>query len=427
MKNSLTVNLDEKLILTESKDLHKDSSDLIETIPFKPYLIDIEVSSIDSISITLDGKNIISGGYQHIKLWDIKSGECIKLFKGHSGCVHSVLITPNGKEIVSASNDNTIKIWDIKSGKCINTIDGNHDVVSLAITPDGRSIIYGGVYGHITLIDKEKPDDERSFYGHNDWVGELKITSNGMILISGCCDDTIKIWDIKSGKCLKTIECKSVVSLAITPNGETLISGSSDCTIKIWDITSGECLKTLRGHTCDISSLIITPDGKNIISGSGDTFSSYSENTIKIWNIESGDCVRTLDGYFATIWALDITPNGKNIISGGKDGYIKLWNIKSGECIYTTYNMKDNSSVTLLINGYFNSNDENIENNIRIDDISTSCRKLTKEEIIHFCKVKYKTNSFDKNYTPNIDVSTQITTTLKKEKNEEEDYWNEFF
>jgi WD40 repeat protein len=78
-----------------------------------------------------------------------------------------------------------------------------------------------------------------------------------------------------------------VSSVAISLDSTILASGSSDQTIKLWNIHSGECLRTLQGHTNRVQSVALSPDGKILASG------SYDE-TIKVWDVKSGKCLKTL-------------------------------------------------------------------------------------------------------------------------------------
>ena len=75
-------------------------------------------------------------------------------------------------------------------------------------------------------------------------------------LASGSADKTIKIWDVTSGKCVRTLEGHkhAVVSLQVLGNNQ-LASGSGDCDIKIWDVTSGKCQETHSGHTGEVNAL----------------------------------------------------------------------------------------------------------------------------------------------------------------------------
>ncbi len=81
------------------------------------------------------------------------------------------------------------------------------------------------------------------------------------------------------------------------------MSGSADKTIRIWDVESGECIKTLIGHQEDVWRVIYSPDGKYIISGSHD-------RTIKIWDVETGECLRTLEGHTNRVRSIDMTLDG---------------------------------------------------------------------------------------------------------------------
>ena len=110
-------------------------------------------------------------------------------------------------------------------------------------------------------------------------------------------DKTIKVWDLESGRLLRSLEghTDGVNAVALTPDGR-IVSGSADKTIKVWDLESGHLLRSLEGHTDGVKTVALTPDGR-IVSGSED-------NTIKVWDLESGRLLRSLEGHTGrcTLW-----------------------------------------------------------------------------------------------------------------------------
>ncbi|MBH8554918.1 WD40 repeat domain-containing protein, partial [Nostocaceae cyanobacterium CENA357] len=107
--------------------------------------------------------------------------------------------------------------------------------------------------------------------GHNSPVISVSFSPNGQQLASGS-SDTIKIWDVTTGKLLKTLTGHNspVISVSFSPNGQQIASGSLDKTIKIWDVTTGKLLKTLTGHKELVNSVSFSPNGQQIASGSSD-------------------------------------------------------------------------------------------------------------------------------------------------------------
>ena len=79
----------------------------------------------------------------------------------------------------------------------------------------------------------------------------------------------------------------SIRSVAYNSNGKNLATGSADNTVKLWDIYTGECLKTLHSHTDLVRSVTFSPDGKMLASASRDL-------TVKLWDVETGECLKTL-------------------------------------------------------------------------------------------------------------------------------------
>ena len=73
-----------------------------------------------------DGRRIVSASDdKSLKLWDVATGACLATLKGHSESVWSVAVFPDGRRIVSASWDKTLKVWDVATGECVATLQGH--------------------------------------------------------------------------------------------------------------------------------------------------------------------------------------------------------------------------------------------------------------------------------------------------------------
>ncbi|MGV0102186.1 WD40 repeat domain-containing protein [Nostoc sp. DSM 114160] len=87
--------------------------------------------------------------------------------------------------------------------------------------------------------------------GHTNSVYSVAFSADGCILASGSGDQTVKLWDVDTGNCLRTLSghTRWVWSVGFSPNGQSVVSCSEDETIKVWDVETGACLKTLRSKS----------------------------------------------------------------------------------------------------------------------------------------------------------------------------------
>jgi WD40 repeat protein len=138
---------------------------------------------------------------------------------------------------------------------------------------------------------------------------------------------------------------RAIRSVAFSPDGRWLASGAKDNTIKIWDVASGRLLRTLYGHGSPVNALAVSPDGKILASGSGNTYDTRyaklffkggqiggqkEDTAIRLWDVLTGRQTRVLQGHGLAVMALAFGRDGRTLTSASSD-LIKVWDVASGK------------------------------------------------------------------------------------------------
>jgi WD40 repeat protein len=260
--------------------------------------------------------------------------DCLHTFSGHSGYVCSVALSPSGKQIVSGGADGKIKFWDVESGRCQRTLDGHTEwVQSVALSSDGRFLASGGRDDLVKLWDVESGKQLKTFVGHSGLVKSVAYSPDGRLLASCGRDKLIRVWNVASGKCLKTLGSddfftSSAVQFTLDSK-QVLFGGDS---LQLWEIDRGKCLRTFKGHSDSVRAIAMSRDGKWIASAG-----SYTDRTIRLWDPESGNCLWKKDftEQEGGAWSLVFVSEGNVLVSGHHGGAIRYWDVKSGKGLRT--------------------------------------------------------------------------------------------
>ncbi|MGH0149977.1 UNVERIFIED_CONTAM: hypothetical protein FKN15_024535 [Acipenser sinensis] len=180
-----------------------------------------------------------------VRRWDLTTGGCTAVFKGHSSIVNKVLVTRGC--LFSASYDRTARCWSVETGRQLQEFRGHRNCV-LALA-------------HFSSQDL-LPEQVRDF------------------LVTGSTDCTLKLWLVSDGRCYRTLRGHSgaILCLALDTANKALFSGSTDCTVRRWDLATGEQTKVFREHQGSIICLEIHNQLLYTVSHDG---------TLRVWDVRS--------------------------------------------------------------------------------------------------------------------------------------------
>ncbi|TDL24538.1 WD40 repeat-like protein, partial [Rickenella mellea] len=167
--------------------------------------------------------------------------------------------------------------------------------------------------------------------GHTNWIRCMAISPNGLIIVSGSDDKTLRLWDAKSGAVIGqalTGHSDGVNCVAFSPDSSIIVSGSNDGTLCLWHAKLGTIIgEPLKGHNGHVICLAFSPDGLKIVSGSLD-------KTLYLWNVKSGAAIGVpLKGHSGQIEDVAFSPDGSMIVSCSDDKTLCLWNVQLGVAI----------------------------------------------------------------------------------------------
>lgn len=216
---------------------------------------------------------------------------------GHGGWVTAIATSPEDPDLLlSASRDKSVIAWKLTREE--------------------------GNYGYA----------QRALKGHNHFVSDVVISSDGQFALSGSWDGTLRLWEIATGKTTKRFvdHKKDVLSVAFSADNRQIVSGSRDRTIKLWN-TLGECKYTIveDAHSEWVSCVRFSPSNTSPV-----VVSAGWDKLVKVWNLANCKLKNNLAGHTGYLNTVTVSPDGSLCASGGKDGVAMLWDLTEGKRLY---------------------------------------------------------------------------------------------
>jgi WD40 repeat protein len=265
-----------------------------------------------------------------------QSGRPRLSLKGHQAALTSVAYSSDGKQLASASADQTIKIWDATSGSEIVTLHEEQSALSLAFSPDGRRLASGGADGMVRLWEPPGRGPRGLQLDPNTF--HLAFSPDGQRIVGSGWGDTV-VSDVKTGCVLqRPALLRRRHRVEWSPDGRNL---ASDPEGRLWDTTKGTLLNDLRGRSEPLSGygVAFSRDGKWI--------AACSRSKVHLWSLADGRLCRTFEEEsvsqepFTSATCVAFSPDGQLLAAGWGQlrascvmGALRVWDVATGHEVY---------------------------------------------------------------------------------------------
>lgn len=307
---------------------------LVRIIKEKPASLIAHRGAVRSISIDPDGRTVLTTSDDYtIGLWDTVSLQPLDLLRGHGGWVADAKFGgPDSRQVISISSDRSMRLWELRG-----SVAGDRE----RIEPSDPS------FTAIVRSNEGNDDKLESRLLHGDAVTSVRFDPTGNRILTASRDETSKVlgFDKRSQSLLpesitfddsqKTFQEGSsfaALAIAIDPARQRLYVGSADSTIRVWGWQNTTEIGRIESTGLN-ETLTITPNGQFIITGSSDPAISCV-----LWEVASGkefgiSKVREFRGHAQATTCFAISNDGSRVFTGDRGGIGILWNAKTGEMI----------------------------------------------------------------------------------------------
>ncbi len=291
-----------------------------------------------SLSLTADGRRLAVAGHRGthtVRIWETATGDAVHRRAGHAGLVTSLAFAPDGKTLVSVSDD--VCVWDLATATVRRRLPGWGVV---AYSPDGKLLATGSNDQTLRLRAAASGREIRRIRAAQAGIMyplAVAFSPDGKLLATET-GDFFTLWDVDTGKESGRISPEErneacgylrgqMNSAAFSPDGRTLAWAAEHSELALWQLPPGQRHRKLPQG--GVKSVAFSPDGKYLASAGGSPLPGKRECSLHLWDVATGESVCKFEGA-GGVRVVAFAPDGKTLAGARKDGDVLLWDVATG-------------------------------------------------------------------------------------------------
>ena len=281
-------------------------------------------SPITAAAFSPDGKSVVAVSQSglHVYSWPALNRQ--RTIKSSAANLHCVEFSPNGKHIAigggNPSEDGIVELLSWPAGESLTRFDDHSDSVRSVAWLNETRLLTASIDREIKLWDLEMPTNPiLTLEGHSRSVHALCLLKDNKTLISAGIDQSVRVWDFKSGKLIRSMNqhIKPIHALAMRPGVDGLpmiASAAGDRTIRFWQPTIGRMVRYVRldAEPLDIAWL---SDGSRIVA-------SCVDGRIRVVDPDEVKVTQTLHAMDGWAYTVAVHASDGSILVGGSNGHL---------------------------------------------------------------------------------------------------------
>jgi WD40 repeat protein/transcriptional regulator with XRE-family HTH domain len=265
------------------------------------------------------------------RLWDVASGQAGPVFTLPGAAQSDSFALSADHHFLARSSPDQIRLWDARSGAETHTY-AQPFATTLAIAPDDKYVFAGGAgpwsagHGGVTVGGGAGVFDATiggALFGleRPSVVLSVAIAPDGRTLLTGEGDGVVRLWEFATARQIGQLAGRQggILSLAVSPDGRVVATGSEDRTACLWSLPGGAPLRCLQGHSDRVNLVAFSPDGRRVVTASND-------RTARIWDVQTGAELRRFSAWAVGADQAAFSPDGRYVLTSGVNQPVTLWN-----------------------------------------------------------------------------------------------------